>query len=306
MPDGSHGGHIVKHMALRFLHRSKIRCHLLRLHHHLTQQKDSRTHDLPDHPHHTDNGMYLLKIPAAGSQFLPYIRHRVNPDHINPQIGHKQKIVNHLMENHRVFVIQIPLIGIKGSHHPFPQIWEPGKVPGSCGGKYLRHGLLVFSRNIPVVEKEIPILIHLLTCPGPLCPLMIFGCMVHDKVQAKADPLLVTLSCKIFQIIYCTQFLLYLSEISYRIATVGTSFGGLHKRHQMKVIHPAGFHIIQVLLHSFQVPCKLSCVHHHTQHVIALKPFRILLPLQIQFLKGGFSLAVHVFHHAAQFLKMLL
>ena len=60
MPGGGHGGDIIQHMALRLLHRTEIRHHLLRLHHHFSQQQNSGADNLGNHTHHTHNRMYLL------------------------------------------------------------------------------------------------------------------------------------------------------------------------------------------------------------------------------------------------------
>lgn len=98
MPGGGHGCYIVKHMAFRLFHRSKIGNHPGRLHHHLAQQKDTGAHDLTDHPHHPDNIMYLGKIPTGGSQLLPDIRNRIYPDNIHPVIGQVQKVIHHCIE----------------------------------------------------------------------------------------------------------------------------------------------------------------------------------------------------------------
>ena len=160
-------------MTFRLFHGPKVWGNFVRFHNNLSQQHNSRAHNLPDHPHHPHNGMHLGQIPAVGSNLLPDIRHRINPQHIDPLIGQIEEIIHHLIKHNRIAVIQIPLIGIKGSHHKLLPVRKPGKVPRSCSWEYLRHSLLIHSRQRIVIKKEIPVLIFPLTCPCPLCPLMI-------------------------------------------------------------------------------------------------------------------------------------
>ena len=105
IPDGCHGRHIVEHMALRLLWRSKIRHDLFRFHHHFAKQQNSRTYDLTDHTHHPDDRMDLLQISAGGSKLFPDVRNRIDPDDINAQICKIQEIIHHLIENHRIRII---------------------------------------------------------------------------------------------------------------------------------------------------------------------------------------------------------
>src|SRR5699024_12714107 len=47
-------------------------------------------------------------------------------------------VARHLVEDHRVCVIQVPLIGVKGGHHHLPAVGQPGEVARRGGGEYLR------------------------------------------------------------------------------------------------------------------------------------------------------------------------
>ena len=82
--------------------------------------------------------MHLGKIPAAGSQLFPDIGNRVDADHIDTFVGQVQHIVNHLIENHRIPVVQIPLIGIESGHDKLfmsgSQVKFPGAVVGNTWG----------------------------------------------------------------------------------------------------------------------------------------------------------------------------
>ena len=173
MPGRSHRRHIVEHVAFRLLNRAEIRNDLLRLHDYLTEQQNTRADDLTDHTHHAHNRMHLLKIPAGRTEFLPYIWHCINPDDVDSLICKEEEIVHHLIEHTRVAVIQIPLIRIEGGHDKMSGIRKPGKVARCCRRKYLRNGLFIFCRNIPVVKEEITGHIFTVSLTRTLRPLVI-------------------------------------------------------------------------------------------------------------------------------------
>ena len=85
-------------MALRFLHRSEIRGHFLRLHHHLSKEQDPRAHNLGNQAHQPYNRVHFRQVAAARPQLLPDVGHRVNPDNIHPLIGQVQEIIHHLIK----------------------------------------------------------------------------------------------------------------------------------------------------------------------------------------------------------------
>ena len=279
VPDAGHGGHIVEHMALRLLHGSEVGGHLLRLHHHLAKKQHAGADNLPDHAHHPHNGVHLGQIAAAGPQLLPYIGHRVDADHIDAPIGQEEEIVHHLIEYHGIFVIQIPLVGVKGGEHVFSHLWKPRKVSWGCGGKDLGHSPLIGVHVLLPVIEEIPV--HVLPLPvfGPPRPLVILGGMVHHKVQADADPLAAAFVRQSLQILNRPQLLLHLPEIRHRVSPVGAARRALKKGHQMEIVHPAPLDIVQLLPHTGQCAAEIPGVHHHAQHAIFLKPGGILLPL---------------------------
>ena len=213
MPGRRHRGNVIKDMALRLVYRSEIRHHLRRFHHHLSEKKRARTNHFRRHPHHPHQRMNLGQIAAGGPELLPDIRHRVQTDDVHAFVAKVQHIVRHVIKDHRIPVIQIPLIGIKGRHDNLPSLLAPGEVPGSRGGKHLGNGLLEFIRDRPVVKKEIPVLVLLLTAPRPPRPLMILAGVVHDKVQAQAHAPPVAGMGQILQILHRPERRIHASEV---------------------------------------------------------------------------------------------
>ena len=74
MPGCRHRRYVIKHMTFRLFHSAKIRNYFLRLHDHFAKQKNRRTYNLSDNPHHSDDGVNPAQVPAWGSQFFPDIR----------------------------------------------------------------------------------------------------------------------------------------------------------------------------------------------------------------------------------------
>ena len=173
MPGSCHCGYIIKHMAFRLLHGSKIWNNLFRLHNNLSQKQNSRAHNLTDQTHHAHNSMYLWKVPAWGVQFFPYIWHRIDSNNINTFICKEKEVVHHFIEHTGISVIQIPLIRIEGCHYVMSDFRQPGKITRRCGRKYLWYGFLIKGRNIRIVVEEISAHIFSITLTGFFCPFMI-------------------------------------------------------------------------------------------------------------------------------------
>ena len=279
MPGGGHGGHIVEHMAFRLLHRSEIRHHFLRLHDHLPQQQNTRTDDLSNHAHHAHDGMYLREIPTAGAQLFPDIGHGVNADNVDSPVSQVQKIVHHFIEYPGIFVIQIPLVRVKCSHHIMAAVGPPCKVPGSRGGEYLGHSPLILRGNLMIVKEKIPAHIFPVPLAGPPCPLMVLRGMVHDKIHAYVDSFFMAGCRKLLQILHGTQVLLHFPKVRHGVSPVGSAFRGLQKRHQMDIIHITLFNIVQFRGDSFHISREIVYIEHHAQHIIALIPVRTALPV---------------------------
>ena len=174
VPGGCHRCYIIQHMTFRFFYRAKIRYYFFRFHDNFSEKQYTRTHDLTDHTHHTNNIMYLRKISAIGSQLFPDIRNRIDTDHVDTFIGQIQHIIDHFVHNNRIPVIQIPLIWIEGGHYKFFHIIQPGKVTRCGCREYLRNRLFKLRRYIIIIIEIISIHVFPLSGSGSFCPLMFF------------------------------------------------------------------------------------------------------------------------------------
>ena len=78
---------IAAYVALGAFWTSEIRHNLGRLHDHLAQQENRRTHNLAGKPHEPHQSMYLRQIAAGGAQLFPDVRHRIQPDYIDAPVA---------------------------------------------------------------------------------------------------------------------------------------------------------------------------------------------------------------------------
>ena len=243
MPGGSHGGHVVEHMALRLFRGAEIGHHLLRLHHHFAQKQNAGTDDLPDHPHHSHDGVHLLQIPALGPQFLPNVRNCINADNINAPVGQVQEIGHHFIEHPGIAVVQVPLVGVEGGHHIVTALRQPGEISRGRGGEHLGNSLFIDTRNVPGIEEEVPAHVFPFPIPGPDRPLVILAGVVHHEIHAHLDALFMAGLGQFFQVLHGTQLFLDLAEVLHRVAAVTAAGNRVQEGHQVDVVDVAAFDV---------------------------------------------------------------
>ena len=306
VPDGSHSGYIVQHMALRFFYSPEVGRHFLGFHNHFPKQNRGGTYDFSDHAHHPHNGVYLPQIPAGRPQLLPYIGDGVNADDIHAQIGKKQEIVHHLVEDSGVGVVQIPLIGIKGGHHIIAHILQIGKVSRSRSGKYLGHRFFKLPGNLRIVIEEIAAHVLALSGPGPPGPLVIFGSMIHDKIHTDVYALFMAFFREAGQIFHGSQILPDFTEIRHSVPAVRFTFCHIQKGHQVNAVHVAGFQIGKPALHTPDGSGKIINIEHHAQHIFFPEPFRVRFLPGVSLFQSSAALLIKPVHLTAEFKKHIV
>ena len=246
IPHRAHRRHIVEHVALGLFHGSEIRNHLRRLHDDLAEEKRAGADDLAGHTHDADQRMHLRQVPALRSELLPDIRHCIQTDNIDTVIAEIQHIGRHVVENSRIAVVKIPLIGIECGHDDLPHLRAPGEIPGRGGRENLRHRLFKLIRNRPIVEEEEHILVFLFSPLRANRPLMILAGMVHDKIKTHTHAVPMALARQLREIRHRPELRLHGAKIRHRIPAVAPILRALQKRHQMQIVDPALFQIIEM------------------------------------------------------------
>ena len=306
MPGAGHRGDVVEHMALRLLDGAEIRDDLGGLHDDLAQKQGAGADDLGRHPHQADQRVDLREVAAVRAELFPDIRRRVEADDVHPVVAQVEHIRGHVVEDHRVSIVQIPLIRIEGGHDDLARLLTPGKVPGRGRREDLGNSLFEFIRDRPVVVEEIPVLVFLLPGTGALRPLMVLTRVVHDKVEADTHAVVVALVAQLRQVLHRPQLRLHLPEIRNRIAAVAPARRALQKRHQVDVVQSALLQIVQMLAHTLERARKAVRVHEHAQHLISPVPLRDFLAHLIPLLELRRALRIILIKHTAEILERLL
>ena len=207
--------------------------------------------------------MNLRAVAAVSPQFLPYVRHRIDTDHIHAPVCQIKIIIHHLIKYPGILIIQIPLVGVKRSHNIMPAVLEPCKVTRRSRGKYLRYGLLIFRRYCRIGKEEIPA--HVL--PFPLTrsfrPFVILTGMVHYKIHTQIDPFFMAERSQLLQILHRSQIGTYLAEIRHRIPAVAAAGHRIQKGHQVEQVYPCLLYVRQFFPQSIQISGKIVNIHHH-------------------------------------------
>ena len=184
MPCGAHDGSVIQDVTLRLVHRAKIRRQFFRFHDDLTQQHHARADDLTGQLHHPHQRMDLRQIPAVRPQLFPNIRDRIHTDHIHAPVGQIQHIVRHVVEDHRIMIVQVPLVRVERGHDDLAHVIQPGEITRRCRREYLRNGFFVPVRDIPVIVEIIAAHSCRISCPRGFCPCVFLTGMVQDEIHA--------------------------------------------------------------------------------------------------------------------------
>ena len=306
VPCAGHGGHVVEHVAFRLLDGAKIGNDLARFHNNFAQEQRSGADDLGSHVHQTNESVHLGQVAARRADLFPDVRRRVQTDDIHAVVAEVEHVSRHVIENDRIRIVQIPLIGPECGHDNLVHFRAPGEVAGCCLREYLRNGLLELVRNGPVIVEEVTVLILLLSCLRAHSPLVVLTGVVHDEVKAHAHSAGVAVVSQLGQVFHGSQLGLNLAEVGNSISAVASVLGALQQGHQVQIVDAALLDVIQMALHTFEIAGEAVRVHEHTEHVISLVPVGRHLTRFVPLTKHGASLLVVLVHHVAEVVKSLL
>ena len=124
--------------------------------------------------------------------------------------------------------------------------------------------------------------------------------MIHDEVHTAAYAVLVTLGGEGFKILHSAQLGLDLMKIRYGVAAVAAILGALEQRHQMDIVDPAFFYIVDLRPHALKVAAEIIHIQHHADELIGAVPVRVLLALAVERLQGAVALVIKLIDGVAQ------
>ena len=305
MPGGSHGSHVVQHVALRLLHGAEVRNHLGGLHDHFAEKERAGADDISRHVHDADQCVHLGKVAAVGAEGLPDVGDRVEADDVHAVVAEVQHVGGHVIEDHRVRVVQVPLVGVEGGHDDLLRFLAPGEVSGRRGGEHLRHVFFVLVRQHPVVVEEETVLVFLFTGAGTFRPLMVLAGVVHDKVKTHRHPTVMAGIRQIRQVFHGAKLGLYFSEVGHCVSAVRAVLGALKERHQMDIVDSALLQIFKVLLDTLQRSGEAVGIEHHAQSRVVLAPFFGQEATVVPLLQFRFSRLIVIMQHVNEVIECL-
>ncbi len=287
-------------MAFRLFRGAKVGGQFPGGHHHLPLEDDAGADRFGDEAEHPHDGVDLGEIAAGGAQLLPDVGHRVDAQHLHPQVRQMEKIGGHVVEHRRVFVVQVPLVGMKGGADVFLHLRLPDEAAGGGFREDIGDGLFHLLGDIRGVKADIPVDVFLLPGLGPHGPFMGIRRVVDDKIQAEAHPPAAHGGGEALQILVAPQGGVHLAEVLHRVPPVVFRVGHFQKGHQVQVGDALLGKVVQLLFQPRQVAGEEIHIHGHPQHIPPAKPLGILLPAAVQPPQAEAPLGVEAGHHLLQ------
>ena len=229
------------------------------------------------------NGMRLGEVFAGGAQFFPDERHRVQPKDFHALVGEEEHLFAHTVKDHRVAVIQVPLIRMESGPNPGLNVFEPGESARVFIRKNFPQSFFVKIGHSSVRENSIHIAVIRIAGFGFESPFMLVGSVVDHQVQHQADPLGAQVPRELRQLGHGTQGRVHFPEGADGISAVVFVFRHFEERHEMQIGQPKLFEIRNFRADAFQVASEKIYITHAAQHLVGLEPKRVLLALPVEF-----------------------
>ena len=242
--------------------------------------------------------MHLRQIAAAGVKLFPDIGRCIQADDVHALIAQVEHVVRHVIEDRRIRIVQIPLIGIERGHDDLAGLLTPGEIARRSRGEHLRHRLLVDVRDRPIVIEEVALLILDFARARAPSPFVVLACVVHHEIETDRHALLVAFVRKPCQVLHRPQLRLNLSEIRHGIAAVASVLRAFQQGHQVQIIDARLLQVIQMLLYTPERAAEALGIHEHAQHIALLEPVRLFKPLCIQSAELHLSFFIAAAQHA--------
>ncbi len=151
-------------------------------------EQQSRRGDSGEMVEGLDQQVRFGQVFATGAHLLPDKGDGVEPQNIDARIGDEQHLLQHRAKHGRIAVVQIPLKAVERRPDPVLHPVVPGEVSASHGRENFAQRPLVLLRfgrdrergSRTLDTRDRPAL-------GLLCPLVIVGRVIEDKVQHQTD-----------------------------------------------------------------------------------------------------------------------
>ena len=294
-PQVNHDGDVVQHVALGGLGRAEVGGELLGGHDHLALKHHGRADAFQNDAQHAHDGVDLRQVAAIGAKLLPDVRHGVDAEHLDTEVG-QAHAAHHGYEHLRVAVVEVPLERVELGHHPLVHLLIPGEVAGRGVREDLRHIPVVPVGDGAVRVAEVIVLILGIAGFGCLGPAVGGGGVVHHEVDAQTDAGAAQLLGQRGEVFVGAELRVHGIEVLDRIATVVVRVRHVKQRHQVQVGELLLLQVRNLVGKFLEVAGEQVGVHGHAEHIAALVPARVLLAGFVETLQIGGTVSVGCGH----------
>ena len=248
------------------------------------------------------SGRFRERVPS-----FPDVGDRVETDDVHAPVAEEEHVVRHVVQDDRVLVVEVPLVGIEGGHDHLARLLAPGEVAGCRLGEDFGDRLFIFVRDVPVVVEEIPGLGEGVSGAGGLRPGVVLARVVHDEVEAEGHAVPPAVVGQGFEVFHGAELRVHVAEVRDRIAAVAPAFRALEDGHEVQVVDARLFEVVEVFPDALQRAVPLGAraaegldVHQHAEEVPALVPVRLLPSLFVEFLERRLPVVEVVLQHGEE------
>jgi hypothetical protein len=112
----------------------------------------------------------FVEVATVRPEFLPEERHGIESEHVGPDVRKVGHLPEHLDEDVRIRVIEIPLEVVETRPDPPVHLLYVNEITRREVRKHLRDGLIVLVGSLTVLEGDIEVLEALVALAGGLGP----------------------------------------------------------------------------------------------------------------------------------------
>ena len=218
--------------------------------------------------------VHLGLVLAVGAHPLPEERDRVEPEHLDPEVGQPQDDLGELDEHRGVGPVEVPLPLVEGRPDPALELLVPREVARREVREDLRQRALEVVGHVAVLEDVEVVPVRRVARPGARRPVVLAGDVVEHQVHHQADALAAERGGELAQVLGAAEVGVHRPEVPDGVAAVVVALARLEQRHQVQVGDAQVLEVVEVLGHALEVAGEPVGVAGVAEHPRLLKPVR--------------------------------
>lgn len=240
--------------------------------------------------------MDLRQVAAVGAQLLPDVRHRVDAEDLDTEIGQVQQTGHHSDEDLGIAVVEVPLERVELGHDPFAHLLVPREVAGGGGREDLRDDGVILVGDGALVIAEVVVLVFGVAGLCGFRPPVGGRGVVHDEIKAQADAGFAQFRGEVGEVLIGADSRVDGVEILDGVAAVVVGVGHGQQRHEVQVGQMLLLEIVDMLGEIGEFAGGQVGVHGHAEHVAATVPLRIVFTGGVEAFEVGWPVGVRLSH----------